>query len=367
MSPQTGPSRVRSWKAVSGPGRGHLSLIWAQAVPGSRWLQWPFAAYAAEGARSCGVSPDSAPDTIRSVSSGAGPTGHPKMHGARPASRFARCGRAKIRQVARGEPQASEDQQKGVSSESHGEAHRADRTRGDPFSRRLRGWHPAHPPSSPSPSRSPASTSPPFPTSPPRSALPPARSPVCPASRSTSPRPTCAHRPTIPTCWSRSTRRRCAPLEDLRPGGTVIINSDAFNKKSLQRAGYESDDDPLVALRDRFQVVEVPVTALNREAIKDLSIGAREGDRSKNFFALGLMYWLYNRPIESTIRWLESRFKGDVLEANIRVLKAGHAFGEATKLFSRSYVIPRAKIQPGTYRRGLLQHQLNVAACGLAR
>jgi 2-oxoglutarate ferredoxin oxidoreductase subunit alpha len=141
-----------------------------------------------------------------------------------------------------------------------------------------------------------------------------------------------------------------ANIEDLRPGGTVIINSDAFNKKSLQRAGYEADDDPLDSLRDRFQVVEIPVTALNREAIKDLSIGAREGDRSKNFFALGLMYWLYNRPVESTVRWLESRFKGEVLEANVRVLKAGYAFGETTELFPRSYIIPRAKIQPGTYR-----------------
>jgi 2-oxoglutarate ferredoxin oxidoreductase subunit alpha len=141
-----------------------------------------------------------------------------------------------------------------------------------------------------------------------------------------------------------------ANIEDVRPGGTVILNSDAFNKKSLQRAGYESDDDPLEALRDRFQVVEIPITALNREAVKDLAIGAREGDRSKNFFALGLMYWLYNRPIESTIRWLESRFKGEVLEANVRVLKAGYAFGETTELFPRSYIIPRAKIQPGTYR-----------------
>jgi 2-oxoglutarate/2-oxoacid ferredoxin oxidoreductase subunit alpha len=141
-----------------------------------------------------------------------------------------------------------------------------------------------------------------------------------------------------------------ANIDDLRRGGTVIINSDAFNKKSLQRAGYEPDEDPLEQIRDRFQLVEIPVTSLNREAIKDLSIGSREGDRSKNFFALGLMYWLYNRPIESTIRWLETRFRGEVLEANIRVLKAGHAFGETTELFPRSYVIPRAKIQPGTYR-----------------
>ncbi len=141
-----------------------------------------------------------------------------------------------------------------------------------------------------------------------------------------------------------------ANIDDVRRGGTVIVNSDAFNKKSLQRAGYEPDQDPLADLRDRFQLVEIPVTSLNREAIKDLSIGSREGDRSKNFFALGLMYWLYNRPIEPTLRWLESRFRGEVLEANLRVLKAGYAFGETTELFPRSYLIPRAKIQPGTYR-----------------
>jgi 2-oxoglutarate ferredoxin oxidoreductase subunit alpha len=139
-----------------------------------------------------------------------------------------------------------------------------------------------------------------------------------------------------------------ANIDDVRRGGMVIVNSDAFNKKSLQRAGYEHD--PLPQVRERFQLVEIPITSLNREAIKDLGIGSREGDRAKNFFALGLMYWLYNRPIEPTLRWLEARFKGDVLQANIRVLKAGHAFGETTELFSRSYVIPRAKIQPGTYR-----------------
>jgi 2-oxoglutarate ferredoxin oxidoreductase subunit alpha len=139
-----------------------------------------------------------------------------------------------------------------------------------------------------------------------------------------------------------------ANVEDVKPGGMVIVNSDAFNTKSLQRAGYEAD--PLPGIGERFQLVEVPVTQLNREAIKDLGLGSRDGDRSKNFFALGLMYWLYNRPVEPTLRWLESRFKGNVLEANVRVLKAGHAFGETTELFPRSYIVPRAKIEPGTYR-----------------
>lgn len=139
-----------------------------------------------------------------------------------------------------------------------------------------------------------------------------------------------------------------ANVEDVRPGGMVIINVDSFTEKSLARAGYT--EDPLPELRDRFQLVEVPFTKLNREALIDLKLGSRDADRSKNFFALGMMYWLYNRPLESTLRWLEGKFKGDVLEANIRVLKAGHAFGETTELFPRSFVVPKAKIEPGHYR-----------------
>jgi 2-oxoglutarate ferredoxin oxidoreductase subunit alpha len=139
-----------------------------------------------------------------------------------------------------------------------------------------------------------------------------------------------------------------ANADDVRPGGMVIVNSDAFTAKNLERAGYEADPMPL--LRERFQVVEIPVSTLNREAVKDLKLGTREADRCKNFFALGLMYWLYTRPIEPTERWLERRFKGDVLEANLRTLRAGHAFGETTELFPVSFVVPRAKIEPGVYR-----------------
>ncbi|MGH0033374.1 MAG: 2-oxoacid:acceptor oxidoreductase subunit alpha [Myxococcota bacterium] len=139
-----------------------------------------------------------------------------------------------------------------------------------------------------------------------------------------------------------------ANVEDVRAGGMVIVNSDAFNDKNIARAGY--DDDPLPPLRDRFRVVEIPVTSMTREAVKDLGLSSREGDRSKNFFALGLMFWLYNRSMEPTLRWLEGRFKGDVLEANVRVLKAGYAFGETTELFPTSFVVPQAKIQPGRYR-----------------
>ncbi len=139
-----------------------------------------------------------------------------------------------------------------------------------------------------------------------------------------------------------------ANVDDVRPSGMILLNSDAFTPKAIQRAGYE--EDPLPALRERFQVVEVPITALNREALRGLSLSPREVDRSKNFFALGVMYWLYHRPTESTERWLETKFRGDVLEANLRTLRAGWAFGETTELFPVSYTVPSAKIEAGTYR-----------------
>ncbi len=139
-----------------------------------------------------------------------------------------------------------------------------------------------------------------------------------------------------------------ANIEDLRDGGMVLVNSDAFTRKAWARAGY--DKDPLEALRASSTVYEVPITSLNRSACQGLSLGQRDIDRSKNFFALGLLYWLYSRPIESTKRWLSNRFKDDVLEANLRALRAGHAFGETAELFPVHFAVPAAKIEPGTYR-----------------
>jgi len=139
-----------------------------------------------------------------------------------------------------------------------------------------------------------------------------------------------------------------ANIDDVRPGGMVVINSDSFTAKNLKRAGYE--EDPLPSLRDRYAMVEIPLTRLNRETLKDLDISLRDADRSKNFFALGLMFWLYHRPMEPTERWLASRFKEPVLEANLRALHAGHAFGETTELLPTSFIVPKAKIQPGVYR-----------------
>ena len=156
-----------------------------------------------------------------------------------------------------------------------------------------------------------------------------------------------------------------ANADDVRPGGTIIVNSDAFTQKSLQRAGYR--EDPLPAVLERYRLVEIPISTLNREAIADLNLGSREAGRSKNFFALGLMYWLYNRPMEPTLRWLEGKFKGAILEANRRVLKAGYAFGETTELFPTSFVVPRAKIEPGEYRNitGNTALALGIVAAGV--
>jgi 2-oxoglutarate ferredoxin oxidoreductase subunit alpha len=139
-----------------------------------------------------------------------------------------------------------------------------------------------------------------------------------------------------------------ANVEDVRPQGLVIVNRDAFSKRNLERAGYT--EDPLPALGDRFKVVEIPLSTMNREAVQGLGLSQRDADRSKNFFALGLMYWLYNRPIGSTEEWIGKRFKDAVREANLRVLKAGYHFGETTELFPVSYTVPPAKIPPGRYR-----------------
>jgi 2-oxoglutarate/2-oxoacid ferredoxin oxidoreductase subunit alpha len=140
-----------------------------------------------------------------------------------------------------------------------------------------------------------------------------------------------------------------ANVDDLRPNGMLVVNSDSFVAKNIERAGY-AEEDPLARLRDRFRVVEVPLTSLTREALRDTKLGAREADRSKNFFALGLVYWLYGRPVEPTLQWMQARFKADVLEANLKSLKAGIHFGETTELFPVSFFVPKAKIQPGVYR-----------------
>ena len=155
-----------------------------------------------------------------------------------------------------------------------------------------------------------------------------------------------ADRPDVLIAFNPAALR--ANVEDVRPGGTVIINIDSFNEKSLKRAGY--DGDPLPDLRERYNLVEIPFTTLNREALQGLDLSSRDIDRCKNFFALGVLCWLYGRPMDATERWLAGKFKDQVLEGNIRTLRAGYAFGETTELFPTSFIVPSAKIESGTYR-----------------
>lgn len=140
-------------------------------------------------------------------------------------------------------------------------------------------------------------------------------------------------------------------LRDLAPGGLLIVNTDEFNETNLKKAGYAADP-----LEDRslagYQVVQVPITRLNAEALKDSGLSAQQIDRSKNFFALGLMYWLYDRPLEPTMRWIDDKFSKNpqVAAANKTTLKAGYHFGETAELFTVHYRVPPAHLPPGRYR-----------------
>jgi 2-oxoglutarate ferredoxin oxidoreductase subunit alpha len=140
-------------------------------------------------------------------------------------------------------------------------------------------------------------------------------------------------------------------LPSLVDGGSIIINTDGFNDKNLKLAGYTSNPLKDGSL-DKYRVYEVDITKLTALALQDMNLSSKMVDRSKNFFALGMMYWMYNRPMEPTIEWITKRFKDkpDILEANLRVLKAGWNFAETTEIFSVRYQVGPAKLPPGKYR-----------------
>jgi 2-oxoglutarate ferredoxin oxidoreductase subunit alpha len=141
-------------------------------------------------------------------------------------------------------------------------------------------------------------------------------------------------------------------LGDLKTGGLLIVNTAAFDKRNLDKAGYARNplDDP--ALAERYRLHKVDMTALTLEAIRDLPLNQREKERTKNFFALGLVSWIYTRPLEPTIEWIRKRFakRPEIAEANLRVLKAGHAFGETAEFFNEHYTVEPAEMAPGLYR-----------------
>lgn len=140
-------------------------------------------------------------------------------------------------------------------------------------------------------------------------------------------------------------------IKELIKGGILIVNSDAFTKSNLEKAGYEAD--PLTdGSLDGYQVYEIPMSSLTAEAIKDMPLGKKQGEQSKNMFALGVMSWLFHRPIEPTIEFLNKKFskKPEVLAANVAVFKAGYNYGETTEIFVSTFVVKPASLAPGTYR-----------------
>ncbi len=140
-------------------------------------------------------------------------------------------------------------------------------------------------------------------------------------------------------------------IRDLKPNGILIVNSDSFTANDLRKA-HDATNPLEDHSLDGFRVFQVPLERLTHAALEELGLDAKSMNRCKNFFALGMCYWLYNRPMEHTFRYLDDKFKGKPLlvEANKRAMRAGYSYCEATEAFQVSYEIPPAKLTPGTYR-----------------
>lgn len=147
-----------------------------------------------------------------------------------------------------------------------------------------------------------------------------------------------------------------ANLHNLHHGGIIIADSDGFDAKNLRLSGYGEENNPLTnGSLDDYRVFDIPVISLTRTALTDTGLSVKNIDRCKNMFVLGVLYWLYSLPIDTTVDMLKSKFKNkmDIAEANIKAVKAGYNFGETTTMFSdfgRFSVAPAGKT-PGTYRR----------------
>jgi 2-oxoglutarate ferredoxin oxidoreductase subunit alpha len=139
-------------------------------------------------------------------------------------------------------------------------------------------------------------------------------------------------------------------LKDLRQGGTLIVNTDTFDERNLDKAGYEENplDDGIL---EGYRVIKVPMDELTKEAVKETGVSGRNVLRSKNFFALGLMAWLFHRPTEPTIEWVEKKFAKlpEVAAANKAAFQAGYTFGVATEATKTTFEVKPATLREGTY------------------
>jgi 2-oxoglutarate ferredoxin oxidoreductase subunit alpha len=142
-------------------------------------------------------------------------------------------------------------------------------------------------------------------------------------------------------------------MKNLKKGGKIIVNIDGFDIKNLRLANYPDGVNPLEDdSLEGYEVIRMDVTKMTREALKDIQMGVKEKDRAKNMFVLGFLYWMYGRDTSNTEKFLQEKFgkKPEILESNLRVLRAGFNYGDTTETFTTQYKVEKARIEPGTYR-----------------
>lgn len=142
-------------------------------------------------------------------------------------------------------------------------------------------------------------------------------------------------------------------LPDLEPGGVIIINTDSFTQQNLRKAGYDANPLENNSLQG-YRVHKIPLTSLNREALSDIEgLTNKQRDRSQNFFALGVTFWIFDRRLDNSLEWIEKKFAGrpEVIEANAKALRMGYYFGENTEIFRQRYRVKAATLPAGTYRK----------------
>ncbi|HEY5407014.1 MAG TPA: 2-oxoacid:acceptor oxidoreductase subunit alpha [Ginsengibacter sp.] len=142
-------------------------------------------------------------------------------------------------------------------------------------------------------------------------------------------------------------------LNALKKGGRIIVNVDGFDIKNLRLANFPEGVNPLEnGSLDNYEVIRIDVTKITRETLKEFEMGTKEKDRAKNMFVLGFLYWMYNRSMDNTIRFLTEKFskKPDILNSNIKVLQAGYNYGDTTETFTTRYSVEKAKMASGNYR-----------------
>ncbi len=143
-----------------------------------------------------------------------------------------------------------------------------------------------------------------------------------------------------------------ANLNSLKPGGHIIVNIDAFNKTNIEKAGYKENPLETGELKN-YQIVHAPISSQTIAALTEIDIDSKSKDRCKNFYALGMTYFFYNRDVDTTISWIENKFKKNpvMIKANTAALLAGRNFAETTEIVISTYKIPAASISAGTYRQ----------------